>query len=53
VVDIHDAAEWTDMDIEHLNAVAESGYSIEDTAHPACRGEAIDLIGVKRHGPSS
>jgi hypothetical protein len=41
-MDISDAADWTEMDIEDLNAEIEFGRSIEEAATFLCRADRVN-----------
>jgi hypothetical protein len=47
VMDIYDAAEWTEMDIEDLKAAIGSGCSIEEAAIFLCRADSVDDVARK------
>jgi hypothetical protein len=43
-MDIYDGAEWTDMDVEDLEAEIEHGRSIEEAAQFLCRADSVDDV---------
>jgi hypothetical protein len=44
LMDIYDGADWTEMDIDDLQAAVESGSSIEEAAQFLCRADSIDDV---------
>jgi hypothetical protein len=44
---LFDGAPWTEMDIDDLKAVIESGRSIEEAAKFLCRAHSIDEVARK------
>jgi hypothetical protein len=43
-MDIYDGAEWTDMDVEDLEAELECGRSITEAAEFLCRADSVDDV---------
>ncbi len=46
-MDIYDGTDWTEMDIEDLEAAIESGRSIEEVAEFLCRADSADDVARK------
>jgi hypothetical protein len=46
-MDIYDRADWTEMDIDDLNAAIESGSSIEEAAQFLCRADSVKDVARK------
>jgi hypothetical protein len=47
MMDIYDGADWTEMDIEDLNAEIEHGRSIEEAAEFLCRADSVEEVARK------
>jgi hypothetical protein len=45
-MDIYNGAEWTEMDIEDLNAAIVSGSSVEEAAQFLCRADSGEMCGI-------
>jgi hypothetical protein len=43
-MDIYDGAEWTEMDLDDLKLMIESGRSIEEVAEFLCRADSLDDV---------
>lgn len=46
-MDIYDGADWTEMDIEDLEASIGAGHSIEEAAQFLCRADSVDDVARK------
>lgn len=43
-MDIYDGAEWTDLDVEDLEAELECGRSITEAAEFLCRADSVEDV---------
>jgi hypothetical protein len=43
-MDIYDGAEWTDLDVEDLEAELECGRSITEAVEFLCRADSVDEV---------